>query len=59
MWMTLYNDSKGIPVSDSVQLDVDPGQWLGEPNCRVGSIASWFVDGIVIVLSDTELTTST
>lgn len=59
MFITVYNDSRCKPIGGSVELDVDPSRWLGEPDCKAGSIISWSVGPIVIVLSTGELTTPT
>jgi hypothetical protein len=56
MWLTLYNDSRCAPIGQSVELDTDPRQWLGEPHSRTGSLSTWYVGAIVIVLSSQELT---
>lgn len=56
MFITVYNNSACVPIANSVQLDVDPSHWLGEPDCKVGSTINWYVGLFVIVLSTGELT---
>ncbi len=58
-WLTIYHNAAVLPMGHSVQLDCDPTPWLGEPCGRTGSLITYYIDDIVIVLSDGKLTTPT
>ncbi len=55
-WLTIYSNDKVIPASPSVDVgDEDPTPYLGGNFSKAGSLTSWYIDDVVIVLSDGKM----
>lgn len=57
-YLTIFHNGAILPVGESVLLDANPSDYLGEPDVEAGSIKMWNCGDLRIVVSRGVLTTA-